>query len=333
MKKVLYCTIFLSSIATYAQVGINTETPNSTFDVVATPSNITLPDGIIPPRMSGVQLLAKDNAYNSLQTAALVYVTSPFSNTSPKTINVNQVGYYYFDGSVWQKFTGNGSVQEINAINGLTKIENDIKLGGNLNEVTTIGTSSTNTLRLTGLQSGDASTDKILVVDGNGTVKSVNDVSNDLSIPSPAIFTLNADQNNFLNGVANGGSAVVNMVETKNTIPGLTYVASTRTINFPTGVYQMTFVYEGMHNATGCTISSYIVDFPTNAGAQRIHSTAYHNQGGLSNHGGTITYVTNLTSPKPWQIRLGRGQSGNCSGGGNVLAARSTQLLIFRIGD
>lgn len=61
---------------------------------------------------------------------------------------------------------GNGAFIEIDpanvgsnttAINGLNKVGNDIKLGGNLTSPTTITTSNVNTLALAGLQSGSAS--------------------------------------------------------------------------------------------------------------------------------------------------------------------------------
>ena len=118
----------------------------------------------------------------------------------------------------------------------------------------------------------------------------------------------------------------------KNSIAGLTYTGNT--VNFPPGTYQITMVYEATHNNTGCTISSYFVDFPLNAtNNTRIHSTASHSEGVLSNHGGTISYVTSISATRNWPIQLGRGQSGNCTGVGMNLSPNSTQLLIFKIGN
>jgi hypothetical protein len=57
--------------------------------------------------------------------------------------------------------------------NGLTKTGNSVKLGGNLTQSTTIGTDATNTLKLTGLQSGSLATDSIVVTASDGTLKSV----------------------------------------------------------------------------------------------------------------------------------------------------------------
>ncbi|SHK55534.1 hypothetical protein [Chryseobacterium polytrichastri] len=193
-------------------------------------------------------------------------------------------------------------------------------------------TAAANPLRLEGTGAGVTTTDKLMVLDATGVVKTIGTLSA-LSIPNPAIFRLATAQADFLNGVAAGGSSVVPMAVVKNTIPGMTYNTTTNTITFPAGTYQMTFVYEATHGATGCNISSYFVDFPLNGSTQRVHSTAAHGEGNLSNHGGTITYATTVPANATWQIALGRGQSGNCSGLGMSLAAVSTQVLVYRIGD
>lgn len=190
----------------------------------------------------------------------------------------------------------------------------------------------TNPLRLQGLTAGNASTDPLVVTDTNGVLKTIGTL-NSLSIPTPAIFRLETAQSDFLNGVAAENLSVVPMTMIKNSIAGMSYNAATSTITFPAGAYQMTFVYEATHNAAGCTISSYIVDFPLNASTTRVDSTAEHNQGGTSNHGGTIAYSTTVPANTNWQIRLGRGSSGNCSGAGMFLRNTSTQLLVFRVGD
>ncbi|WP_054511675.1 hypothetical protein [Chryseobacterium sp. ERMR1:04] len=165
-------------------------------------------------------------------------------------------------------------------------------------------TATADPLRLEGTTAGNPNTDRPVVIDANGVIKSINTLSV-LGIPNPAIFRLETAQTNFLGGQGIGGSQVVPMSVVKNTIDGMSYNATTSTITFPAGTYQMTFVYEGNHNATGCTISSYYVDFPLNTGSTRIHNTAAHLEGGSSNHGGTITYATTIPA-RTWQIILGR---------------------------
>ncbi len=196
---------------------------------------------------------------------------------------------------------------------------------------------TSNPLKLEGLQAGSSATAKVLVVDSVGVVKELGTLNNALSsvsVPKPALFKLTTSMSDFLNGISAGSLQVVPMDMVKNSIDGLTYNATTHTITFPAGTYQMTFVYEGEHNAAGCNLSSYIVDFPDSGGTtRRIHSTASHNEGGTSNHGGTVSYATQLNANTSWQITLGRGQSGNCNGTGNYLYAYSTEFLVYRIGD
>ncbi|MEG0928291.1 tail fiber domain-containing protein [Chryseobacterium sp.] len=95
MKKSLIAILF-SGLA-YSQVGINTDTPNSTLDVMINPT-VSKPEGIIAPRMTGDVLKGKDLLYSTAQNAALVYVTGAVSGTpAGKTIDVTSPGYYYYD--------------------------------------------------------------------------------------------------------------------------------------------------------------------------------------------------------------------------------------------
>ncbi|MCS3870400.1 hypothetical protein J3D55_003316 [Chryseobacterium ginsenosidimutans] len=84
--------------------------PKATLDVTGNPSDLSKVDGIIAPRLKGDELKAKDALYGTDQNASLVYVTEPLAvaDTSSKTINVTSIGYFYFDGNIWQKLrTGN----------------------------------------------------------------------------------------------------------------------------------------------------------------------------------------------------------------------------------
>lgn len=320
--------------ATNHRVGIGTAAPLSTFHVVSPTQSLGRYSLIDAP--TGI---AQNTILALRNTSALAtgnYSLLGFTNNGPT------VG-----GASW----GIGSIRT--GATSITGTEEDFTMGnsngGNYLErirITATGNigmgtntpsnklhiNATDPLRIQGTTAGDPNTDRPVVIDANGVIKSINTLSV-LGIPNPAIFRLETAQSNFLNGVAAGGSQVVPMSVVKNTINGMSYNATTSTITFPPGTYQMTFVYEGSHNATGCTISSYLVDFPLNATTQRIHSTASHIEGGASNHGGTITYATIIPAARTWQIALGRGQSGNCSGPGMGLSALSTQLLVFRIGD
>ncbi|WP_345991958.1 hypothetical protein AAEU33_08200 [Chryseobacterium sp. Chry.R1] len=240
---------------------------------------------------------------------------------------VNPQGVFHVDGAKDNPATGTPTAtQQANDV--LVDASGNVGVG-TITPSNKVHINAANPLRLQGLTAGNSSTDPLVVADANGVLKTIGTLSV-LSVPTPAIFRLETTQTNFLNGMAAGAQQAVPMSLVKNSIPGLTY--SGNTISFPAGTYQMTFVYEASHNNTGCTISSYFIDFPLNTGSTRIHNTASHNEGVLSNHGGTITYATALPA-RTWNIQLGRGQSGNCTGTGMNLAANSTQLLIFRIGD
>lgn len=388
LKKTLILSASIWAGITYGQVGINTQTPNTIFDINAkrNPSGeLTSNDqtfGLQAPRVSRQELTNNTASYGSNQNGALIYVTDISGGTSSGQREfMTSIGYYYFDAVAnrWLKVMNNSNVAAYTATNGTTMNGNQIKLGGALTEATTISNVSatnklaitgtgvdainfdnntisidatnnrvgigvalptnklhinaTNPIRAEGIAAGDPNTDRLMVIDGNGVLKSINTLSA-LSLPTPAIFRLNSSRNNFLDGVGAGSKQTVPMSLVKNTIDGLTYDSSTSTITIPPGNYQMVFVYEAIHNSTGCTLSSYIVDFPTGStSVQRIHSTASHLQGGLSNHGGSITYTTQIPTTRDWKIELGRGQSGNCSGTGMSLTGLSTHLLVFRIGD
>ncbi|MBM3427694.1 MAG: hypothetical protein FJX95_02810 [Bacteroidetes bacterium] len=101
MKKLLFCVALISGHA-FGQVGIGTNAPNATLEVVGKPTIASEMDGFIPPKITLQQLSAK-TGYGSNQTGAVVYVTS----VSPATIvaataEVNRVGYYHFDGVKWR---------------------------------------------------------------------------------------------------------------------------------------------------------------------------------------------------------------------------------------
>lgn len=347
------------------QVGINTSSPTSTLDVMAknTTGTATTVDGLLIPRVDR----QRAQSMNAIPISTLIYINSIATGSQTGiAANVDAVGHYFYDGIAWSKLNSASTNSNVNVYNvdgaitenrvvhmGAKKFTfkgtstNAFSVAGTTlsvdaaNDRLGIGTitpsnklhiTGNNPLRLEGITTGDKQTDKLMVLSATGVVKTISTLAS-LSIPDPAIFKLATDQNNFLNGYGAGGSQVVPMSFVKSTIPGLTYNAGSSTITFPAGTYQITFVYEASHNNTGCTLSSYFVDFPLTSGFQRVHNTAAHVQGGLSVHGNAITYTTTLPANTNWEINLGRGQSGNCGGTGMILNAGSTQLLVFRMGD
>ncbi len=89
----IFTLIFMNA---NAQVGINTPNPLSTFEVHKSALS-TVPDGIIPPRITADSLKLKDNLYGPAQNGAFVHITKPVSVTSQKTENITSAGYYIYD--------------------------------------------------------------------------------------------------------------------------------------------------------------------------------------------------------------------------------------------
>jgi len=108
--------IFIFVAKAHGQVGINTNSPSTTLQVVGKPSTTTVADGVTIPSLTGDQLKAKDDNYTSSQSGTLVYVSSAVTSTSTKTANVNAAGFYYFNGTVWQRVANTSSGQLLNTV-------------------------------------------------------------------------------------------------------------------------------------------------------------------------------------------------------------------------
>lgn len=100
MKKFIYLFLLLTAKSVQGQVGINTQTPEATLEVVGKPNDINHYDGIIPPRITGDQLAAK--IYSSAKKGAIVFATSSATNLVGQVIHITEPGLYYFDGTIWQ---------------------------------------------------------------------------------------------------------------------------------------------------------------------------------------------------------------------------------------
>ena len=122
MKLNAILLLFGGSILTMAQVGVNSELPKSSLDVsVKRLADGSIEDvskhiGVQAPRVSRLELTNTTAIYGSDQTGAIIYITDVSAGTATGSrININAVGYYYFDGSVWQKMEGrNDNIYNIN---------------------------------------------------------------------------------------------------------------------------------------------------------------------------------------------------------------------------
>lgn len=135
-KHYIIATVLLSTIA-YSQVGVNTEVPKTTLDVTAKrdiAGNITDNTqliGLQAPRLTRAELTANTATYGTDQKSALVYITDVSGgNVSGQRINVTAVGYYYFDGSLWQAIRPATFTADVRRI-GTNHISEDAGVGSN----------------------------------------------------------------------------------------------------------------------------------------------------------------------------------------------------------
>lgn len=101
MKTKFTLLILFLSYFSIAQVGIGTQTPLATLQIAGEPANTSKVDGLIAPKISRAQLIAKSSLYGSGQAGTIVYVTDLSGTTNTPTSNIKRIGYYYYNGTVW----------------------------------------------------------------------------------------------------------------------------------------------------------------------------------------------------------------------------------------
>jgi len=131
MRALLYFFMSLLSVSVIGQVGINTQTPEATFEVVGRPDDTNHYDGIIPPRIKGDQLAAK--TYSPAKKGTIVFVTSPVSKFSDQVNKISKPGLYYFDGNVWMPFTNDDTLDTVALRGNFSPVELIVKNSLQLN--------------------------------------------------------------------------------------------------------------------------------------------------------------------------------------------------------
>ena len=102
MKKGLLLFLATSTFYVQAQVGIGTTSPDATLDIeAANPTGTTTNvDGILIPRITRERAMSM----TTVPVSTLIYVTETTTGSATSTaINITTVGFYYYDGAVWQK--------------------------------------------------------------------------------------------------------------------------------------------------------------------------------------------------------------------------------------
>ncbi|WP_449388273.1 hypothetical protein [Chryseobacterium lineare] len=141
MKQLITTAVLLFSMTAFAQVGINNTSPKATLDITAK-TNGTKPEGLIIPQLSGsdIRTATAAGVYGTNQKGLIVYASAADSAPAGATANITAPGYYYFDGSIWQRILGSSSGDTTN----------DSWTNDTANTMVKIGTKADGTARATG---------------------------------------------------------------------------------------------------------------------------------------------------------------------------------------
>ena len=225
MKKnlILMMAMMLSSLA-FSQVGINTTNPASTLDVTAknATGKASGVDGLLVPRVD------RERAQNmaNVPTSTLIYVNSIATGDQVGiAANINAVGYYYFDGTVWAKLNPN-SGSNVNIYNSDGTLQGNRIVTQNDKTLAFTGT-ATNVFSVDGNTfSVDAANDRV----GIGTIAPQNKLdlgtshggnsTTDVTGKKLAVYNA-ADGSDFYGLGINSGTLQFHAASTKTEAPGM----------------------------------------------------------------------------------------------------------------
>lgn len=108
-KITLILALLVAGIA-QAQVGFNTTAPKATIDIVAKSTTGATPEGLLVPRVSK----QKAQTMNGVETSTLIYVNDIAGTSAGSGVNINAVGYYYFNGTLWVKTDNDSNIYNTN---------------------------------------------------------------------------------------------------------------------------------------------------------------------------------------------------------------------------
>jgi hypothetical protein len=158
---------FIYDGTTWLEVATNLSTTDARYVNVA---GDTMEGNLIVP--TGKDLIIVDAPLNATDATNKAYVDATVAAAVTATTNTLTAT----NGALVSTVNGVATTPAVNVLtgadNGLTPTNGNVKLGGSLTAATTITTDATKTLAIAGLQDGVAA-DKMVVVDGNGVLKSV----------------------------------------------------------------------------------------------------------------------------------------------------------------
>ncbi len=275
-KNVFLIVTLLVTHYAYSQVGINITEPKATLDVAAQTTDGSKPEGIIAPRLTGDQLKLADSKYTSLQKGAIVYATMPVTTVIPgsKTEKITVPGYYYFDGSVWQKiinisYEGSATIQLDGSSFKREALTGDVTAPANSN-TTTIANSSVNSAKIAdaSIVNVDLGSGVGGIYKGSGSLNgntAVTQGSNTLTFNSNAVNAFSIDGNTLSIDTQNdrigiGTSAPSTKLDISSSTNGAIKIAD--------GSQQVGYVLTSDANGVGTwrpagATASIVADFPS----------------------------------------------------------------------
>lgn len=187
--------VSLFSLTVFAQVGINNNSPKATLDITANTRDGSKPEGLLVPRLTGDQIKAADAQYTAAQKGLIIYATSAPSSPAGKTANVMAEGYYFFDGSVWQKIINTATGDATTTAKGIVQLAGD--LSGTASSPAIAGNAVTSAKILDGtVANADLATGAGGIYKGSGSISgntTVTQGSNTLAFTSTATNAFSVD--------------------------------------------------------------------------------------------------------------------------------------------
>ncbi len=106
MKKYILILFYFSLWMVNAQVGINlgTESPKATLHLGKSNDINAVAAGLQLPKFKLSEINANSALYTTDLSSLLIYINDIDDTPSGKTAKVTEVGFYFFDGSIWRGF-------------------------------------------------------------------------------------------------------------------------------------------------------------------------------------------------------------------------------------
>ncbi|WP_426477894.1 hypothetical protein ACP3T3_22365 [Chryseobacterium sp. CBSDS_008] len=116
IRKFFFTSLLGVAVSAYGQIGINTTSPASTLDINAknTTGTSTNVDGVLITRVDR----QRAQSMTSVPTSTLIYVNNIATGTQTGTaLNIDTVGYYYYNGTAWVKLHNPTNATDTNIYN------------------------------------------------------------------------------------------------------------------------------------------------------------------------------------------------------------------------